>query len=263
MWGLDLRVVPQYHECAYRRFLPHEHHIRRVFSQDVLILMLGGLLRFDEAGQSRELHEGEWYIQRRGLLQEGREESEEPFYFYIHFTGEYAHGETDALPLRATFTPENMLEAIRRLAVLEQSPAATQVEKAAAFLHVLESLYTCRRVQDRYFNAAQDMLQYLSEHFQESILIRDVARRFGYSYDHFIRIFRQAYHMTPGQYLIMRRVMHGKNLLTESDLSVQQIAAQCGYLNVDDFYRAFRKHEGMSPSEYRKRAYAGIRPMLE
>lgn len=263
MQGLDMMRVPQYHACAYRRFLPHERHICRVFSQDVLILMLGGTLRFDEAGRSYALRKGEWYIQRRGLMQAGHEESDEPFYFYIHFTGEYACRDTGVLPLQGTFAPERAQEALRALAALAQNPAATQVERAAAFLRVLEGLYACHAARNRSLSAAEDILQYLSGRFRESVSIHETARRFGYSYDHFIRVFRQAYHITPGQYLIMRRVNHGKTLLTESALSVQQIAAECGYPNADDFYRVFRKHAGVSPSEYRRQACEGMSPAAE
>ena len=83
--GISMQTVPTYRLSAFRKFLPGERHITRVESGDILLLMLDGVLRFTEDGVPVELTRGEYYIQERGLLQEGPEVSDSPYYFYLHF----------------------------------------------------------------------------------------------------------------------------------------------------------------------------------
>ena len=74
--GISMQTVPTYRLSAFRRFLPNERHITRVESGDILLLMLDGVLRFTEDGVPVELSGGEYYIQQRGLFQDGPEVSD-------------------------------------------------------------------------------------------------------------------------------------------------------------------------------------------
>ena len=52
--------------------------------------------------------------------------------------------------------------------------------------------------------------------------------------------------------VIESRMIRAKMLLVRSDFDVGEISMQCGYRNVEHFCRQFKKHEGCSPSHYRK-----------
>lgn len=73
-----------------------------------------GVLRFREAEIDVEVKEGEYYIQKAGLKQEGVEPSDEPNYFFIHFKGHFSH---NGLPLHGTF---NIEEAQKIIAEIEK-----------------------------------------------------------------------------------------------------------------------------------------------
>jgi transcriptional regulator GlxA family with amidase domain len=57
---------------------------------------------------------------------------------------------------------------------------------------------------------------------------------------------------TPGDYLACLRMERAKLLLVISDRDIEQIASDCGYLDVRAFRRAFRTRTRMSPSAYRQ-----------
>ena len=84
---LDLDQALPCISCSFRRFDPEECHVTRVSDSDVLLLMLEGELIFWEDGRRISLLPGQWYIQKAGLVQEGREPSRLPFYYYLHFLG--------------------------------------------------------------------------------------------------------------------------------------------------------------------------------
>ncbi len=79
-----------------------------------------------------------------------------------------------------------------------------------------------------------------------------VARELNLSELKLIRMFRKHLGMTPKNYLIGLRMRKAASLLTHSAYSVGEIAQMCGYSSSHCLARAFRKHQGVSPLEYRK-----------
>ena len=61
MLGLSFNDLPHYIYSNHRQFHEHEHHIDRIFDEDVLILMRKGMLRFTENDEPIELHANEYY----------------------------------------------------------------------------------------------------------------------------------------------------------------------------------------------------------
>ena len=60
--GLNLELLPVYCGSSFRYFEPGEKHVTRVFTQDVLLLVFEGVLRFSENGRPIEVGKGEYYI---------------------------------------------------------------------------------------------------------------------------------------------------------------------------------------------------------
>jgi two-component system response regulator YesN len=54
-------------------------------------------------------------------------------------------------------------------------------------------------------------------------------------------------------YLDQVRIAKAKELLDDGNLKVYEISERVGYSNVDYFHRKFKKYEGTSPAEYRKK----------
>lgn len=78
------------------------------------------------------------------------------------------------------------------------------------------------------------------------------------NYDYLRRLFKAQTGMTPHDYLVSRRMQLAANMLSGSvsnrysRYSVAQVAEACGYFEPLYFSRVFRKHFGVSPSEYRQ-----------
>jgi AraC-like DNA-binding protein len=76
----------------------------------------------------------------------------------------------------------------------------------------------------------------------------------GLSRFHFLRLFRAAFHETPHQYLIRRRIDMAKELLVLSAKSVTDICFEVGFESLGSFSAAFHRIVGWPPSEYRARS---------
>ncbi len=71
------------------------------------------------------------------------------------------------------------------------------------------------------------------------------------NYDSTRHAFRRTFGCSPREMLFRLRMEHAQNLLLESNLSIKEISERTGYARQHEFYRAFRRHVGCAPSEWR------------
>ena len=102
------------------------------------------------------------------------------------------------------------------------------------------------------FPAAARAAEYIYLHYNEPLSAAELALMYHISESQLRRQFISAYGMPPIAYRNMLRCRIAAELLTRSALSVSEISYHVGYSSVSDFYRAFIKLRGVSPSEYRK-----------
>ncbi len=94
----------------------------------------------------------------------------------------------------------------------------------------------------------------LREQADEPPQVAELARRAGYSPDHFARLFKSVLGVGPQAFRIQSRIDRAKGLLTESSLTITQIAQTLRYENIYFFSRQFKAKTGLTPSDYRRRA---------
>ena len=97
---------------------------------------------------------------------------------------------------------------------------------------------------------------YIEQHYKESITLDLLAEKFSINKYYMAHAFKREYGVSPINYLISCRIREGKRLLSETDLSLSQIAAVLGFSSSSYFSQSFRSAEGMSPTEYRKATQA-------
>lgn len=81
-----------------------------------------------------------------------------------------------------------------------------------------------------------------------------VAATAGYSRYHFVRLFKEAYGETPGQYLSRRRIERAQELLRSANLTVTEICVLVGFTSLGTFCTKFKQQVGMTPGEFRAQA---------
>jgi transcriptional regulator GlxA family with amidase domain len=59
--------------------------------------------------------------------------------------------------------------------------------------------------------------------------------------------------ITPVAYLQSLRMQRAKQLLTSTDMKIRSVADACGYGNEKYFYRRFRRRNGLTPGQWRRR----------
>ena len=87
---------------------------------------------------------------------------------------------------------------------------------------------------------------------ESDLTVRRLARAAGLSPYHFLRIFEQLTGATPHQYLLRARLREAAMRLATERANVLDIALDCGFGDVSNFNRAFRREFGMGPRGFRQ-----------
>lgn len=95
---------------------------------------------------------------------------------------------------------------------------------------------------------------YVNEHLHEAIFREDLARLLNLSPDAFGRYFKSRTGKTLPAFVNELRISRACRMLAETDFSVIQIALECGFENLSNFNRQFRRHTERTPREYRSTA---------
>jgi transcriptional regulator GlxA family with amidase domain len=109
-------------------------------------------------------------------------------------------------------------------------------------------------------SALQEMQRWVAAHPEDDHGVPRLAQRMGLSPRHFARLFRDEVGVTPAAWIETVRVSAARRLLETGREPPKQVAARCGFSDPDTLRRAFVRHVGVTPAEYRKRFAA---PSLE
>lgn len=185
---------------------------------------------------------------------------------WAHFDGPTMHGiyrkyvERGGLP---AFRPDNVptyLDIISRLNATAASDDHVRDmhinELLCALLsHLMQASWrpASHRSSATSRSRVADVKAYIDSHYNEKIALDDLAERFYLNKFYLTRLFREQYGSTIVSYLLSLRISRAKELLRFTDLPVEEVGAQCGMPEANYFSRAFRKIEGISPSEFRRR----------
>lgn len=248
------------------------HVSRREHLDSFLFLLVwSGTGRFYYQGKTASLKAGDCVFIDCKLPYYHESTADAPWELYwVHFNGPQAQsyydhylstGGTNLFHVlnAADFTaPISCLMEIHR----EKGPG----DEITASKYITDLLTLCFTHSSQTENEPEDMAEklklvrsYLEENFREKITLDQLSERFFVSKFHLSREFKRYFGMTVGSCLQARRLTHAKELLRFSAQSIEDIAASCGVYDTSHFNKIFRKAEGMTAGEYRKK-WQGSRP---
>ena len=102
----------------------------------------------------------------------------------------------------------------------------------------------------------RSITDYLSENYQNEISLSTMAERLGYNYHYLSKCFHRIFGMSFTRFLNSYRLDAALEMLTETDLSITDIALQSGFQSVRNFNDCFKLSIGTTPTRYRQRAAA-------
>lgn len=107
-----------------------------------------------------------------------------------------------------------------------------------------------------YSNLIRRCMDYVDFHYMEPITLTSLADQYFVSNTHLSALFKKEVNMNLKEYIQDVRLRQARLQLNTTRFPIQEIAVNCGFLDVNYFTRVFRKVHGMSPREYRNRMCA-------
>jgi len=140
------------------------------------------------------------------------------------------------------------------------SPRSTGIP-ALSFSNLVSALLTeiiVLQSRQKKANSHSELLEnaavYLQEHYSENINISEFAKNRYISPYYFIRLFKESFGMSPYNYLVNYRISRAKEKLIRNG-SVEEVAKSCGFSDVNNFFRVFKKYTGTTPNKFRDQYY--------
>ncbi|MBR4949775.1 MAG: helix-turn-helix transcriptional regulator [Clostridia bacterium] len=245
MKKIDLNKNIIYKGASYRYFDKNECHCSRFCEQYILLIVFDGVLRFSEDGEEFEVFPGEYFIQRKNAFQDGKIPSDSPKYLYVHFDCEETEG--DGLVFRGKFD-YNQLEPFMTKIDDYYHNDAPYILQVGKFYEILSTLYQ----KEKKATLADKIAEYIMLRFTEDVTLDEISKKFNFSKNHIINIFRNKYDMTPFEFLGKYKIRQAERLLEITSDSAEEISSKCGFNNYSHFYKLFRRMNNVSPNRWRQ-----------
>lgn len=143
------------------------------------------------------------------------------------------------------------------LAVAESSRAAVIVLQILELISSPNDMIKIRQVslsQGLSLDEKREKIdRYVSTHLFTKITLEDISEYLDMNRTYFCMFFKKHYGKGFSDYLNDMRVDKAASLLLQEDMSIADIARDCGFKTVPYFNRAFKRSKGLTPGEYRKR----------
>ncbi len=94
-------------------------------------------------------------------------------------------------------------------------------------------------------------VNYIKTHYNQNISVSKLTKLLGVSQPYLYRIFNEAFGKSPKAFICEYRINRAEKLLTETDMTISEVASAIGYSDSFSFSKAFSSIRGCSPSEYR------------
>lgn len=98
----------------------------------------------------------------------------------------------------------------------------------------------------------QNVFIYINENLDKKIMLQELADISGYSLSHFKYIFKEAFGITPAEYISLQKISYAEKELMNTDISITDLAHKLSFSSSNYFCSVFKKVLGVTPSEYRK-----------
>ena len=100
-------------------------------------------------------------------------------------------------------------------------------------------------------SALMKAVDYIGSNYASPISMDDLCSVSGVTKQYLCLLFRKTLNCRPMEYIAKRRIQAAKELLTSSDMTIEDIAEVTGFCSASYFCKLFKRYEGITPSHFR------------
>jgi len=181
-------------------------------------------------------------------------------YFWLSFNGEEAlriHREilnVTGPVLKLKPKTLDCLAACSLRLIAGEAQAAGRASSIAyeAIMALYDDVFGARPIQKRKNHSIEHVITHIDKNLAQPLRVAELARISGLSRAHFSRTFSASEGMSPAEFVLQKRLAYAAKLLTKAGrLSIKDVSSLSGFDDPNYFAKAFRRHFGLPPSEFR------------
>ena len=101
-------------------------------------------------------------------------------------------------------------------------------------------------------NEAPSVSEIMESNFRYNLSLENFAELCHRSLSSFKRDFQKLYNVSPGKWLVNKRLDYSTVLLKSNHMNISQVVFECGFEDLSHFSRAFKSRFGVSPTQFRQ-----------
>lgn len=179
---------------------------------------------------------------------------------FLHYTVNFTLAEKHTLPADETYLSLSDISGIASkckeiLAETAKGHPASALSAMSHLYSALAEVYSDDKVElsDRKeYTSILPAIRLIESEYKSKLDAETLAKACLMSVTSFRRTFGKVFAVSPAEYIIRLRMSRAKALLKHTDLSVKEIAAECGYADTEHFCRTFKTRHGTTCVKYRK-----------
>ncbi len=205
--------------------------------------VISGCGNFTIKGQTYSVRAGEAFIASPDEIIYYRADDEDPWHYaWIGFDGELSHRFAELPPVM-----EYTTNWAREMTMLDRNSAMLPFNIASKLFLMYSEWFDEKKPKSDYVKAVKD---YVNAKFTQPISVEYIADMLSLDRRYLSRIFKQRTGNTIQEYIIGVRIEKAKSLLAEG-YNISEAAQRCGYDDVCNFSKMFKKHTGISPGRWK------------
>lgn len=278
IWRINMELIEfksncfiQYNWCGkFESPSPEWMHLTRDLIDFELIVVTSGTLYIANSEREYTVRSGEYLIMHPGKFQHGYKQCDCSFYwlhFFVPFDQftlinsaniDFKKDNLISLLSQNSITlPDRIIVLMKQLQDSDKRYHNPHLNNAltAAIIHELYSQgteYKKYKAQNRSTQVYNDITDYIIYHACENVRVSEIADYFGYNEKYLSTLFRKQSGISLKQFILQSKMDVAKAELTDTNLSISQIAYNVGFNDTHNFTNSFKRVTGLTPSSYRE-----------
>lgn len=250
------------HEVYELNFVEHAPGVRRIVGDsqevigeyDLVLITSPDLEHVWEQYECKSDHIREVTVQFDFKIEDDNFFSRNPFESIRKMMVEARKGL--AFPMTAIMNVYHMIDTLSKIedgfyAVQQFLSILYELSKVPGYRTLATSSYAKVAIADDSRRVLK-VKQFINDHYMDEIRLAQLADIAGMSPSAFSRFFKMHTGRNLSDYIIDIRLGYAARMLVDTNMSISEISFDCGFNNLSNFNRIFKRKKGCSPSEFRE-----------
>ncbi|MDE6761470.1 MAG: AraC family transcriptional regulator [Lachnospiraceae bacterium] len=250
--------------CGMAECKPDHSYGPAVRPNYIIHYILSGKGSYQVGEQYYELQKGQGFLIEPETVTFYKADKEHPWtYCWIGFAGEMAPAYIRDVGLNSQqlVFQNNQGEELKKIVLRMLKCSKASVTNQYLLQSLLYEFFAILTKDIQLENVTQESkesiyirnaINFIRNNYASGITVSDIAREVCVNRSYLYKLFTESLQMSPKEFITQFRISRSKELLTVTELSVEEVANSCGYPDSLVFSKAFKKIIGMPPSVYRK-----------